>query len=107
MHTHHKIPSHRLNKDYLLSLARGSGLCICQLRLINANKSQKIMVIAKTFFGNLKRILVHLIKYKLDLRSNLAAQFEFEFYFASMISPFYSLILYLTQFFNISPMINE
>ncbi len=108
MHTYHQIPSHRLEKDYLLTLARGCGLSICQLRLINAEKSQKIMVIAKTFFGNFKRILMHLIKYKFDLKSNLAAQFELEFYFASMISPLYSLILYYNQLFHTSIiMVNE
>jgi glycosyltransferase involved in cell wall biosynthesis len=98
MHTYHQIPRSRLEKDYLLNLARGCGLCICQLRLINAQTWQKPLVILRTFFGNFRRILQHIIKYKLTLKNNLIALFEIEFYFGSMLSPFYWLGINLRKY---------
>ncbi|MDZ8188361.1 MAG: hormogonium polysaccharide biosynthesis glycosyltransferase HpsE [Nostoc sp. ChiSLP02] len=91
MHIAHQIPPSRLEKDYLLILARGYGLCIFQLRLINARNWQKPIIFVKTVLGNLNRILQHILKYRGDLKSNLIALFEINFYWASMISPFYSL----------------
>ncbi|MCC5602190.1 hormogonium polysaccharide biosynthesis glycosyltransferase HpsE [Nostoc favosum] len=91
MHINHQIPHWRLEKDYLLVLARGCGLCIFQLRLINAKNWQKPILLVKTILGNLRRLLQHIIKYRGQSRSNLIALFEINFYWASMISPFYSL----------------
>ncbi|MFN6535115.1 MAG: hormogonium polysaccharide biosynthesis glycosyltransferase HpsE [Nostoc sp. EkiNYC01] len=89
MHTYHQIPHWRFERDYLLNLARGCGLCIFQLRLINTKNWQKPIVFVKTFLGNLRRVLHYLIKYKGQLKNNLIALFEMEFYLASMMSPFY------------------
>jgi glycosyltransferase involved in cell wall biosynthesis len=89
MHTYHQIPHWRLEKDYLLNLARGCGLCIFQLRLINTKNWQKPIVFVKTVLGNFRRVLQHLIQYKGELNSNFIALFEMEFYLASMMSPFY------------------
>ncbi|MBW4685414.1 MAG: hormogonium polysaccharide biosynthesis glycosyltransferase HpsE [Komarekiella atlantica HA4396-MV6] len=91
MHTYHQIPHWRLEKDYLLSLARGCGLCICQLRLINTKNWQKPIVFVRTFVGNLRRVLEHLIKYRGKSKSDLIALFEIQFYLGSMMSPFYCL----------------
>ncbi|MBW4427333.1 MAG: hormogonium polysaccharide biosynthesis glycosyltransferase HpsE [Nostoc desertorum CM1-VF14] len=91
MHTYHQIPHWRLERDYLLTLARGCGLCIFQLRLINTKNWQKPIVFVKTILGNFRRVLQHLIQYRGELKSNLIALFEIEFYLASMISPIYYL----------------
>ncbi|MDF5727008.1 MAG: hormogonium polysaccharide biosynthesis glycosyltransferase HpsE [Rhizonema sp. PD38] len=91
MHTYHQIPNWRLEKDYLLKLARGCGLCICQLRLLNAKNWQKPIVFVRTILGNLRRVLQHLIKYRGRLQSDLIVLFEIEFYWSSMMSPFYYL----------------
>nr|WP_138497850.1 hormogonium polysaccharide biosynthesis glycosyltransferase HpsE [Nostoc sp. PA-18-2419] len=89
MHTYHQIPHWRFERDYLLDLARGCGLCIFQLRLINTKNWQKPIVFIKTVLGNLRRVLQYLIQYKGQLKSNLIILFEIEFYLASMMSPFY------------------
>ncbi|WP_414572280.1 hormogonium polysaccharide biosynthesis glycosyltransferase HpsE [Nostoc sp. CCY 9925] len=89
MHTYHQIPRWRFEKDYLLNLARGCGLCIFQLRLINAKTWQKPIVFVKTVLGNLRRVLQYIILYKGQFKNNLIALFEMEFYLASMMSPFY------------------
>jgi glycosyltransferase involved in cell wall biosynthesis len=91
MHTYHQIPHWRLEKEYLLTLARGCGLCICQLRLINTKNWQKPIVFVRTFLGNLRRVLEHVIKYRGHLKSDLIALFEIQFYLGSMMSPFYCL----------------
>ncbi|WP_373527035.1 hormogonium polysaccharide biosynthesis glycosyltransferase HpsE [Nostoc sp.] len=100
MHIDHKIPHWRLEKDYLLVLARGCGLCIFQLRLINAKNWQKPILLIKTILGNLRRVLQHLIKYRGQFKSNLIALFEINFYWASMMSPFYSLRWKLDKIFK-------
>ncbi len=89
IHTYHQIPHWRLEKDYLLSISRGCGLCICQLRFINAKNWQKPILFVRTILGNLRRALQHLFKYRGRLQSDLIALFEMEFYLSSMISPFY------------------
>ncbi|MBE9004023.1 glycosyltransferase family 2 protein [Fortiea sp. LEGE XX443] len=99
MHVHHQIPHWRFEKDYLLKLARGCGLCIFQLRLINAKSWQKPIILCRTFLGNIRRILHHLMKRKGHLGNDLITLFEMEFYLASMMSPFYALRCHLSNKF--------
>lgn len=89
MHTHHQIPHWRLERDYLLSLIRGSSLCICQLRMINANNWQKPMIATKVLLGSLRRASLHLLKYRRQVNTNLIAACEMEFHWNSFVSPFY------------------
>ncbi|MDZ8109988.1 MAG: hormogonium polysaccharide biosynthesis glycosyltransferase HpsE [Nostoc sp. DedQUE12a] len=100
MHTYHQIPRWRFEKDYLLNLARGCGLCIFQLRLINTKNWQKPIVFLKTVLGNLRRVLHYIIQYKGQLKNNLILLFEMEFYLASMMSPFYYLKCNLGKLFK-------
>ncbi|YAF94777.1 MAG: hormogonium polysaccharide biosynthesis glycosyltransferase HpsE [Nodularia sp. CChRGM 3473] len=90
MHIYHQIPHWRLEKNYLLTLARGCGLCVFQLRLINANNRQKPIILIKTILGNLQRVIKHFLKNKIYLKNDIALLFEMQFYWASMISPFYT-----------------
>jgi glycosyltransferase involved in cell wall biosynthesis len=94
---YHFIPSQRLTKEYLLPLAKGIGLVTCQLRMILAKDWQKPLIFVRTLLGNLKRIILHLIKYKLRVKQDLIAAFELQFYWGSFLSPFY----YLQQLFTL------
>lgn len=107
MHVYHQIPKWRFERDYLLNLARGCGLCIFQLRLINAKTWQKPIVLGKTLLGNFRRIIQHLIKYRFRLHTDIIALFEMEFYLASMISPFYTLRNLLLNKFNFADSNNK
>lgn len=98
MHTYHQIPHHRLEKDYLIKLAWGCGLCHCTLRLINVKEWQKPIVALKIFLSNLRRVLRHLFQYKTQLKSDVIARFEIEFYFSSMIGTFIALKRYFRNF---------
>jgi glycosyltransferase involved in cell wall biosynthesis len=97
MHIDHQIPHWRLEKDYLLTLARGCGLCVFQLRLINANNWQKPILVVKTVLGNFRRIVKHWLTYKNQIKDDIILLFEVEFYRASMMSPFYTFKRYLPK----------
>lgn len=89
MHTDHQIPQWRLERDYLLSLARGCGLATCQLRMINSKPWQKPIIFIRTLLGNLRRICWQYIKYQGKVKTELNAEFELEFYWGSFLSCFY------------------
>jgi hypothetical protein len=98
METYHQIPSWRLEKDYLIALSRGVGLNSCCLRMINTPFWQRQKVLLRTFFGSLRRVLLHLIKYRKAMItpqdasasfSDLVAACELAFYWGYLLSPFY------------------
>ncbi|MDJ0650398.1 MAG: hormogonium polysaccharide biosynthesis glycosyltransferase HpsE [Xenococcaceae cyanobacterium MO_188.B19] len=89
MHTDHQIPEWRLERDYLLNLARGCGLATCQLRMINAEPWQKPIIFIRTLLGNLRRIIMQYVKYQGKVKTDLTAEFESEFYWGSFLSCFY------------------
>lgn len=89
MHTYHQIPKWRFEKDYLLSLIRGSSLCIYQLRLIGAKNWQKPIITARIMLGSLRRATLHLLKYRRQVKTDLIAACEMEFHWSSFVSPFY------------------
>lgn len=91
MHIQHQIPHWRLEKDYLLSLARACGLATCQLRMINALPWQKPIIFARTLLGNLRRVVWHSIEHRGRLKTDLIAAFELEFFWGSLMSPFFYL----------------
>lgn len=86
---YHQIPKWRLEKDYLITLIRGVGLSICQLRMINASNWQKPIIITRILLGNLRRAILQLIKYRGKLKTDLVAACEMEFFLSSLASPFY------------------
>ncbi|NEN90426.1 MAG: glycosyltransferase family 2 protein [Okeania sp. SIO3H1] len=94
---HHKIPKHRLEKEYLIPLAKGIGLATFQLLMINAKSWQKPLIFLKTILGNIKRILLLLIKNRFQVKKNLIAAFKFEFLWGSLLSPFYYLKKMVTK----------
>lgn len=91
MHTHHQIPHWRLERDYLLSIARGCGLATYQLRVINAKPGERPIIFMRTILGNLRRLLAYRLKYKSDVKTELIPAFEMEFSWGSLMSPFYGI----------------
>jgi glycosyltransferase involved in cell wall biosynthesis len=90
MHTYHQIPRQRLERSYLLTLARACGLATYQLRIINAKPRQVPLIFTKTLLGNLRRMLLHLLKYRGKLKTELIPAFEMAFYRGSLESTFLS-----------------
>ncbi len=91
MHSHHQIPRWRLERDYLLSLARGCGLATYQLRTINAKPGEKPIIFLRTILGNLRRLLEDRLKYRTDVNNQLILALEMAFYWGSLMSPFYAI----------------
>ncbi len=91
MHSYHQIPRHRLEKEYLIPLIRGCGLCIAQIRTINTPDWQKPIILIKITLGSLRRLVLHIIKYKKQVITDLVPACELEFFWSSLVSPFYFL----------------
>ncbi len=85
----HYIPSSRLEKQYLLTVAMSNGLATCQLRIIKAKFWQVPIIFVKTLLGNLRRVVIQYLKYKEQLRTNFSAEFELTFYWGSFLSCLY------------------
>lgn len=84
---HHAIPAGRLERAYLLPLAYGIGMAICQLRFINARGLRRWEISLRTFVGGLRRMVMRLWQYGPGLRSDLNLTFLFCFYLGGMLSP--------------------
>ena len=97
MESYHKIPAHRLERGYLLSLGRSCGLPTYFLLTINAKSWEKPILFFRTLLGNSRRIILHLIKYRGRVRTDLIPAFELEFFLGSLLSPFYSFYLFHKQ----------
>ncbi|CUR31727.1 Glycosyl transferase [Planktothrix tepida PCC 9214] len=91
MHLDHYIPSKRLDKKYLLSLASLYGSKSCEFRMLITSTWEKPLVFFKVMFGGIKRSIKHQIQHSKDIKIDLAAACELEFFRASAISPFYFL----------------
>jgi glycosyltransferase involved in cell wall biosynthesis len=100
METYHQIPGWRLEKDYLIRLSQGVGLNSCCLRMINTPWWQRPTVLARTFFGSLRRIVLHFTRDQVTLLAvpaahssapDLVTACELAFYWGYLWSPFYFL----------------
>lgn len=91
LHVAHQIPAKRLERDYLMSLSRGCGLCICPLRMINLEPWQRPLIWIKLILSNLRRVILQWVKYRGQLQTDLVAACEMSFFIGSFISPFYYL----------------
>lgn len=89
MRVEHDIPRWRLEKDYLISLAGCIGLSRHQLRMMRLKNWQKPLATPIYFINDLRRTLVHLIKYFSVIQEDAIAACEFELLRCSLISPFF------------------
>jgi glycosyltransferase involved in cell wall biosynthesis len=89
MQIEHLIPEWRMERDYLVRIARTYGLCTCEIRLILAQPWQKPFLLIKSFLGSFRRLLWHLIKYRDRINTELDLSCEFSFFLGSVMSPFH------------------
>jgi glycosyltransferase involved in cell wall biosynthesis len=89
MEIEHYIPSSRLERQYLFTVAMANGLATCQLRMINANFWQVPIIFIRTFLGNLRRVVIQYFRSRGKLNKDLIAEFELKFYLGSLFSCFY------------------
>ncbi|NEP78210.1 MAG: glycosyltransferase family 2 protein, partial [Okeania sp. SIO3B3] len=85
----HKIPEHRTQKDYLIKFFRGIGLSRYVTRMLGIKPWLKPLVLLAYTVNDSRKIIRHLLKYGLKLRTDVVAACELELYINSLISPFY------------------
>jgi glycosyltransferase involved in cell wall biosynthesis len=92
MKIQHLIPAWRMEKSYLISIARIYGLSTCQIRLMTVKADwHKPFLLIKVFLGAWKRIIYHLLKYRQQVVTNLGISCEMSFFLGQTLSPFYYL----------------
>lgn len=84
----HKIPAHRLEKAYLLSLAYGIGLTTCSLQVATKENWQIPAAIFRNFFGSARRVALHWIASRKILDRDLVAAFQMQLHRGSLESSF-------------------
>ncbi|MEH2174109.1 hormogonium polysaccharide biosynthesis glycosyltransferase HpsE [Nostoc sp.] len=89
MEISHKIPKLRLQKDYLIPFFRGIGLSRCVTRMINIKQIYRPFALLSYMINDLRKITLHLLKYRTNLKDDLVAACEMELFLSSFISPFY------------------
>ncbi|NJL88317.1 MAG: glycosyltransferase family 2 protein [Leptolyngbyaceae cyanobacterium SM1_1_3] len=88
----HWIPGWRLERQYLIELIRHTGLNVYYLRTINVVGGWKKSAIAlKLFLGSLRRIVIHLLSYRLAAFTDTVAICELNFFWSTLVSPFHLL----------------
>lgn len=98
MEINHKIPKERLQRDYLLALARGIGLSRHPIRMIRARVWLRGWIIPVYLVNDLRKVIVHFMKYRSVMGRDIGAACEMEYYWGTLLSPFY---LWVTRGFNL------
>ncbi|WP_256529352.1 hormogonium polysaccharide biosynthesis glycosyltransferase HpsE [Limnofasciculus baicalensis] len=89
MEVNHKIPKERLQRDYLLALARGIGLSRHPIRMVRTMVWLRGWIIPIYLVNDLRKVIVHFIKYRSVMARDIGAACEMEYYWGTLLSPFY------------------
>ncbi|TAF10951.1 MAG: glycosyltransferase family 2 protein [Nostocales cyanobacterium] len=89
MNIDHKIPKSRLERDYIIRFFKGVGLSRYQTRIIAYKPWEKIFVVPAYMINDLRKIILHFIKYRNELNADIVAAGEMELLLKIFISPFY------------------
>ncbi|MBE9136970.1 glycosyltransferase [Nodosilinea sp. LEGE 07088] len=89
MRMHHKIPSSRFERHYLLQLFRSIGLSRHRTRMLSVALWQRPLVMPIYLINDLRKIVRHLVRYRGTAVTDTVAACELTLYFYSVISPFY------------------
>jgi glycosyltransferase involved in cell wall biosynthesis len=89
MEIFHKIPSWRLQKEYLIPFFRGIGLSRYVIRMVTINPWVKPLAFFAYMLNDFRKIIVHLLKYRLKVKNDLVANCEMQLLLSILISPFY------------------
>jgi GT2 family glycosyltransferase len=90
MHIAHRIPKSRLEREYLMRFFRGIGLSRYQTRRLNYKAWQRPFVLPAYMANDLRKIMLHFLKYRRLLRTDAIAACEMEFFISSFLSPLYA-----------------
>ncbi|MDY7020836.1 MAG: hormogonium polysaccharide biosynthesis glycosyltransferase HpsE [Cyanobacteriota bacterium] len=85
----HQIPRHRLEREYLIPFFRGIGLSRYVTRMIGTQPQIRPFLSVAYMVNDLRKILLHLLKYGYQTQSDLIAACEMELFVSSLRSPWY------------------
>jgi len=103
MHIYHQIQKQRLEKEYLMKLLRSIGLGRHHTRMLGYKVWQRPLIFPVYMANDFRKIILHFIKYRSVLKTDVVAACEMELFLGSIMSPFYLLKQYL---FSINKKIN-
>lgn len=89
MHIEHIIPKTRLEKSYLKKFFRQNGLCRYHFRMLNYKFWQRPIIALLYAIGDFFKIIRHLLKYGITVKTEIVAAAELELLIYLFISPFY------------------
>ena len=90
MEVYHKIPGWRFERDYLISLFRCVGLSRHRIRMLSTRRVwQRPFAFLAYMLNDLRKLIVHLLKYRKQLQDDLIAACEWELLVSSLVSPFF------------------
>ncbi|BAY88581.1 MULTISPECIES: hormogonium polysaccharide biosynthesis glycosyltransferase HpsE [unclassified Tolypothrix] len=85
----HEIPSWRLQKDYLIPFFKGIGLSRHVTRMLGVKPCAKPIAFFAYLINDLRKIILHLLKYRSQVKNELVASCEMQLFMSSFLSPFY------------------
>jgi glycosyltransferase involved in cell wall biosynthesis len=97
MEIYHQIPHWRLQREYLIPFFRGIGLSRFVTRTVNLKPWIRPIALLAYAINDIKKIVFHLLKYRLQVKTELVAACEMQLFISSLISPFY---LWKNGYFN-------
>ena len=89
MEIYHQIPRWRLQKEYLIPFFQGIGLSRYVTRMVNIKPWVRPIAFLAYMLNDLRKIILHLLKYRWQLKNDLVAACEMQLFLSSLISPFY------------------
>ncbi len=89
MHIYHQIPSWRLERDYLVSLARGSGLSRHHIRMIRLKPYQRPIAFFVYLINDFRKMTHYWIKNYSLLKTDTVVACEMAILTSIFMSPFY------------------
>jgi glycosyltransferase involved in cell wall biosynthesis len=85
----HKIPAHRLTRDYLLRLMRGIGLSRYPTRMLSVRPWLRPMMLMAYELNDIRKVCRHLLKYRLQTWTETVYACEMALYLNSLTSPLF------------------
>jgi glycosyltransferase involved in cell wall biosynthesis len=89
LHLYHQIPQWRMERTYLFSLIRGIGFARTQVRMARLCLWQRPFWLPIYLLNDFKRVVLHVIKHRKLIRTDLAVACEMQWLVSSLLSPFY------------------
>ncbi|MEB3359237.1 MAG: hormogonium polysaccharide biosynthesis glycosyltransferase HpsE [Synechococcales bacterium] len=89
MRVAHKIPQRRLERDYLLPFFRGIGHSRYLIRMLKVPPHQRPLMTVLYMLNDLRKVALHLLKYRARVQTDLAAACELALFTSSFMSPLY------------------